>query len=41
MSRCWPFRHDWIVKRVSVPLFDISAKGILKTCRKCGKVVAK
>lgn len=41
MRRCWPWRHDWDVRRVSVPLFDPNAQGILKTCRQCGKVVAR
>lgn len=34
-------RHDWDIRQVSPPMFDIMAKGILKTCRRCGKVVAK
>jgi hypothetical protein len=42
MKRCLPWRHDWdVVRGLTVPLFDPSAKGILKTCRRCGKVVAK
>jgi hypothetical protein len=40
-KHCWPWQHDWDVRRVSPPLWDISARGILKTCRNCPKVVAK
>lgn len=39
-GRCWPWAHDWDVRYVSVPLFDLSAKGILKRCRRCPKVRA-
>jgi hypothetical protein len=38
---CLPFRHDWLVKKVTAPMFDFGAQGILKKCRRCGKLVAK
>jgi hypothetical protein len=40
-GHCLPWKHEWDVRRVSVPLWDISAKGELKTCIYCGKVVAR
>jgi hypothetical protein len=37
---CW---HRWILKasHLTVPLFDIRAKGELWECFKCGKLKAK
>jgi hypothetical protein len=40
-KRCLPWKHDWDVGRVSVPVCDVSARGIIKRCTKCPKVVAK
>ncbi len=40
-GRCLPWRHVWRVVRVSVPWFDPGAKGILKECLRCPKMVAK
>lgn len=41
LEGCFPFTHKWTVRKVSVPLFDIGAKGELWRCTKCGKVKAK
>jgi hypothetical protein len=38
---CLPWAHEWDVVRVSVPLWDISARGELRTCVRCGKVSAR
>ena len=40
-GNCLPWNHQWHVQRVSVPLWDPSARGELKTCVYCGKVVAR
>lgn len=40
-GRCLPFRHDWKITRVSAPLWDPWARGILKRCRKCPAIRAK
>lgn len=40
-NRCPPWAHRWRVTRVSVPMFDPSARGILKECLDCEKVIAK
>jgi hypothetical protein len=40
-GNCLPWAHVWHVVRVSIPSWDISARGELKTCLRCGKVVAK
>jgi hypothetical protein len=38
---CLPWAHDWTVTKVTAPLWDPSAKGILKRCKTCGKTVAQ
>jgi hypothetical protein len=38
---CLPWAHEWDVVRVSMPLWDMSARGELNTCVRCGKVVAR
>lgn len=41
MKRCRLF-HDWkLVARVSPPLWDINAKGLLYKCQRCGEKKAK
>jgi hypothetical protein len=41
LGRCLPWQHRWRVTRVTVPAFDPNAKGVLKVCYDCPKVVAK
>lgn len=40
-KRCLPWRHKWVVTRVSVPMFDPWAKGELRRCERCRVVKAK
>ena len=39
--RCWPWRHDWNVRKITVPMWDPWSRGVLKTCRKCSAAVVK
>lgn len=38
---CAPWKHRWLVRSVTPPMWDIGARGELWDCLRCGKKKAK